>query len=219
MQGFCYIQGISLFGAADNTVIRAGAAAQIHAGTCNLYSDINGICKIIKILIGDPLSIQSASRYRRIQYGNLLTATGSCKPSHKGVARAGRIAGKRCWHSVIKHLRRMANAAAIAIISNIAVAFRCLSGVDTIEIHIGFHHTALDQAGQHLAACLTPKTKGTDQIISGFAVCNRVKEYAAGFLGPTGTDIVRKRCDGIILVLGQCQIVFCDIAVKGIFHT
>ena len=78
----------------------------------------------------------------------------------------------------------MANTTAICVIGNIAVVCRWGSGVDAIEVHIGFHHTALNQTAQYLTASFTPKAKGTDNIVASLSICNGVKEYTTGFLTP-----------------------------------
>ena len=185
-----------------------GCLAHIHVftGYLNLYTAFR-VCG----LIGShrtqfPMGIQGDAVGGLIQRCD-PGATGCCgKPANESITCACRHRHRRSGHIAVITLGAAIPVAAIGIELYIAIAFGQFRGICTIQIDIGFHHTATQQTIEEIATGRTPLTHGEHKIIA-FCPSNNGLNYRA-FIIPKHrrTNIIHKRNQGIELMLFQLDL-------------
>ena len=220
--GFGDDHDIALIGSANNTVVGAGALAQVHIGCGDLHAHtlyrigLNLTLAVITI----PTGVKGCAGQILRQHSYLAAAgllgvpTGeSMSTVRGGVCRCNALIG-------IVALNPVRDGATVGIVIDIAIITGLIHGIIAVKVHIGFAKTAANQAGLNLTACVAPQSKCPNQFAAGSTVSDCSMEIAVGIREPAGAQIVCKGHQCIKLMLSQAQVVFIqklliDLIFKG----
>ena len=159
-----------------------------------------------------PAGIQSSTPDVFVQNRNPDTAGIGSIPAGKGIAFLGRHNPGRFLQIGIKALHIRLAAAAIHFVNHIAVIFGKGAAVFTVDIHIVFHQTTLDQRNQNFSAGVTPLAHGKHEVASGFSGHQDIPEGSVTE-HPGLAHVVCKKKNSIELILLEAHFVFVIEAV------
>ena len=157
---------------------------------------------------GFPVGIQCHAVGGLIQYRDLFTAGGRRIPAGENIPfPSGNRQGYRCHIGVIA-LGTGIPKATVGVIFHIAECIGQCCAVCTVQIHIGFHHSAPQQTVQKIAARGTPLADGIQKIVALRSVEDSLDHGAFVVAQHSGTYIINEGNQRIKLILCQLQLIF-----------
>ena len=150
------------------------------------------------------------------QVGHLGAAAGLGKPAQETVA--GVCSGRhhRCGIAAVIALAGCAALTAVGIEFYIAVIIGNGRIVLAVQIHLCFRQTAHHQTVQEITAGSAPCRKSADKFIAKGSVYDSLIQLSFAFIQPAGAAVVGQGEHGVILTLGQLQIMLVYKSVNAL---